>query len=508
MTWTNRYQHKMTLTMRAWPTSDRTHAASMSATEFAVTGMTYTHNCRMAVTHRYDSGKNHYYSWELSKEDGNRLCSIGSAGARIDRMRVKCPGTKFDTVKKECWLEVEVTVYPMADDKPVIGKGALLRGKEADFRPVVEAVWQKDWERNRKWVKRAFGYATRKYAAWLADWEGERRQFKGVYYVANRKMVDYPLFARKIMEGYVVVIDWKLHNNYQVQMKDIHAALDYWVEEGKEPDEPGGEFMGRCLGRSVFWGESVDVPDEVLAAGETAVEKYRREERLEKRRRGLRERFAEMVTVNVARYYGISQQLVTRRFIEAGYVEWIETLADKVANNFKEGVGYDYNCKGPACEAAKVLEFCIDAMAIRPPDPPPVVLSDKQREAKLEYARKKKDAFDKLPPEEQAKVLAREARRAAGSPQGMMKRIVEGYAAAQGRTDLDAVMAELTGEGVTDLVLNAIRTRGVRRTSGKITPCQAIQEAIVRVGIQAVEVMRRCKTGELVAGWNAERLVR
>ena len=53
MTWMNRYQHRMTLTMRAWPTSERTHKASYSQTEYKIDGMTYTHNCRMAVTFKY-----------------------------------------------------------------------------------------------------------------------------------------------------------------------------------------------------------------------------------------------------------------------------------------------------------------------------------------------------------------------------------------------------------------------------------------------------------------------
>ena len=42
----------------------------------------------------------------------------------------------------------------------------------------------------------------------------------------------------------------------------------------------------------------------------------------------------------------------------------------------------------------------IDAMAIRPPAPIPPMLTPKQQEARLEYRRKKIDAFNALPPEE------------------------------------------------------------------------------------------------------------
>ena len=506
MTWLNRYQHHMTLTMRAWPASERTHKAAVAATEYKVTGMTYTHNCRMAVTYKYGPRQSEYYSWELSQQDGNRLCSIGTAGARIDAMRVKCPGTMLSNVKKECWLEVDVTVYPLADDSPLISRGTLLHGKEDEMRPVVEDVWQKDWDRNRKWVKRACGYATRKYRAWLADWEGERRAFTGVYYIMHKELVDIPLMARKIMEGKIVVIDWRLHRNYQVQMSKIHEKLDYYVEPGREPDEPGGEFMGRCLGRSVFWGDGLDVPPEVLAEGEAAVAAYREEEKREKFRRKVRAHFVEEVTTRVATFYGVSRETVMARFLEVGYVDWISEQADQVAATYKPGEkGMDAMCKGPASEATKVLKFCIDAMAIRPPDPPPVILDTRRQKAKVEYQRQKEDAFNKLPPEEQAKILARREKRQRGTPQGLLKRIVARLASEDNRSDLDAIMAELTAEGVTDLILNAIRTQRERL---KTRPQGEGQEAIVRVGARAVRVSRRCKTGALVESWNAERFIR
>ena len=506
MTWLNRYQHHMTLTMRAWPQNDRTHEAAIKATEYAVDGMRYTSNCRMAVTHRYGKPQSNYYSWELSKIDGERLCSIGTAGARIDAMRVKCPGTMLDSVKKECWLEVEVTVYPIAVENTRMSHGKLLHGKEEDMRPRVEEIWAGDWELNRKWCKRAFGYAVLKYRAWLEDWEKERRTFTGIYYIMHKELVNIPLMARKIMEGKIIVIDWRLHQNYQVQMSKIHAALDYYVEEGKQPDEPGGEFMGYCLGRSVFWGDGLDVPPEVLAEGEAAVAAYREEEKREKFRRKIRQHFVEDVTTRVATFYGVSRETVMARFIEVGYVDWISDRADQVAATYKPGEkGIEAMCKGPAWELTKVLKFCIDAMAIRPPDPPPVLLDSRRQKAKLEYQRQKEDAFNKLPPEEQQKILAKREKRQRGTPQGLLKRIVARLAEEDKRTDTDAIMAELTAEGITDLILNSIRTQNERR---KGRAQGEGQEAIVRVGAQAVRVFRKCNTGAVVESWNAERLIR
>ena len=505
MTWLNRYQHKMTLTMRVWPDSSRTHDAAVKGTEYKVDGMRYTANCRMAVTHRYGKAYVEYYSWELSKQDGDRLCSIGAAGARIDAMRVKCPGSMLTSVKQECWLEVEVTVYPHAIDNNWMSKGNLLHGKEDEMRPRVEELWASDWERNRKWVKRHYGYAVLKYRAWLETWEQERRTFTGVHYIMHKELIDIPLMARKIMEGKIVVIDWRLHQNYQVQMANIYDKLNYYVEPGRKPDEPGGEFMGYCLGRSVFWGDGFDVPPEVKAEGDAAVAAYREEEKREKFRRKVRQHFVEAVTTRVATFYGVSRETVMARFIEVGYVDWISERADEVAATYKpNGKGVDAMCKGPAGEATKVLKFCIDAMAIRPPDPPPVILDTKRQKAKIEYQRKKEDAFNALPPEEQQKVLAKREKRQRGTPQGLLKRIVARLVE-EGGGDADAIMAELTAEGVTDLILNAIRTQEERR--GGRAQGEG-QEAIVRVGAKAVKVFRQCKTGALVESWNADRLIR
>ena len=66
-------------------------------------------------------------------------------------------------------------------------------------------------------------------------------------------------------------------------------------------------------------------------------------------------------------------------------------------------------------------------------------------------------------------------------------------------------MAELTAEGITDLILNSIRTQNERR---KGRAQGEGQEAIVRVGAQAVKVFRKCNTGAVVESWNAERLIR
>lgn len=215
-----------------------------------------------------------------------------------------------------------------------------------------------------------------------------------------------------------------------------------------------------------------------------------------------------MTTVRIARFYGVSQELVMRRFLEVGYVDWISDEADRLAAQdlpwFK---GYDYLCKGPSAEAAKVLRFCIDAMAIRPPDPPPKILTGKKLGEKLERERQKKDAFDKLPPEEKFKVLQRREKHEAGTPQGLLKRIVERLVLEDKLPGVDSLMGDLTGEGVTDLILNAIRTQNDRRKGSK-HPDPSAQDSIVRYGTRAVRVFRQCKTGQLVDSWGVGKVIR
>lgn len=501
MDWTNRYQHHLTLTIRVWPRNGNTLEASLKNTLFKVDGMQFTSNELMAVTSRYGKAQSCYYCWEMSKEDSDRLLSVGTAGARIDEMRVKTPGTLIDTVKKEYWLEVDVTVYPISMERKHPDKGIILHGKEEDICKAAMRLWEKDHDENRRWVKRYYGYAVLKYRPWLEAWNEKRRKFTGVHYIVNRELIDIDLMARKIMEGKVILIDWRLHQNNKVQMKKIHDALEYWVEPGKAPDEPGGEFMGYCLSRSVFWCDQMDIPADVLALGEEKLIEYRAEEKLERRRRNVEKFFIEAVANRVAKFYGVSRERVMRRFIEEGFVDYLAEEASRVSHD-KERMkipSYEAICKGPAAEVAKVMGFCVDSMAIRPPDPTPPILSPKQQEARMEYQRQKIDAFNKLPKEEQEKIIAKREHRLRGRPERLLQRIIAQIAIEDNRFgETDLITAELTAAGVTDLVLNAIRTRRDRCVAGF---CDEQQEAIIRLGVKAVRVLLKCKTAEAVESW-------
>ena len=508
MDWMNRYRHRMIIPMQVWPMNPRTMKAGLEKTEFEIDGMTFTHNARLAVTCRFGEGKGDFYVWELGKKDGTLLSTVGAADAKIVTMTVRTPGTLLENVKKECWLEVNVLVYPDALDEPAWSRDVLPTGDEADVKARVQAIWDRDFERMKHRMRIRHQYNKPAYEQWLEDAEGYRRTVKGVHYVIHKEMIDYPLLARKIMEGYVVLIDMRLKAFGRVAIARVQETLAYWFDESIPADEPGGMFKGYCLGHSVFWCREIALPQEVIDRGEEAVKAYKAEAKKEKRRGKVRAHFIEGVTTRVAAYYGVSRELVMRRFLEVGFNDWLVKEADKAAldESRMHLYGIDAQIKNLVSEAAKVLEFCIDATAVRPPDPVPPVLSTKQREAKEEYQRKKIDAFNKLPPEEQAKVLARKASRERGTPQGLLKEMVYTLAITDGRIgEQDSIMAELTAAGITSLILNALRVRR-DRCKGKCP--KPLQEFLLRIGPKAIDVFRMCNTGEVFASWHEDMVLR
>lgn len=508
MNWMNRYRHRLMLPMQVWPMNPRTMKAGLEKTEFEIDGMTFTHNARLAVTSRFGEGKSDFYVWELGKADGDLLSTVGAADAKIMTMTVKTPGTLNETVKKECWLEVNVVVYPNELAEPSWSREVFPTGEESDVKARIEAIWARDFEHMKHQMRVKHQYNKKAYEQWLEDAEEYKRTFKGVHYILHKEMIDYPLLARKIMEGYVVLIDMRLKAFGRVAIARIQENLAYYFDKSIPADEPGGMFKGYCLGHSVFWCKDIALPQEVLEQGDAAVKAYKIEAKKEKRRAKVRAHFIEGVTTRVAAYYGVSRELVMRRFLEVGFNDWLADEADKAAMDESRMhlYGIDAQIKNFVCEAAKVLEFCIDATAVRPPDPVPPVLTTKQREAKEEYQRKKIDEFNAMSPEEQAKVLARKASRERGTPQGLLKEIVLALAREDGRTgEEDAIMAELTALGITELILNALRVRR-DRCAGKCP--KPLQEFLIRLGPQAVRVFRQCNTGEVFESWHEEMVVR
>jgi len=495
MTWTNRYQHDMTLSIRVWPKNKRTIKASLKQKTWEVMGLMPNADDHLEAWFRY--AINDMYAWEMSAEDSYRLASAGASGARFGDMIVRTPGTEENDVKMECWLEVPLTLNPKAWRRKEYGKGdPLMLGTDEQIGDMVKAVWENDITRAKKWDHEYYGFTKAQLEERYADYP--RREFTGLYYILNPELVDLNTLAGEVMKGKAILVDKRLKK--RIDIDRIDRALDYWTVPGVEPEAPGGEFNPYQLGRSVFWCKDAQIPDWQRGEGVETVKRLRKEEHVEAMRSRVQKHYIEKVTERIAGHYGISRERVASRLIEEGFMDWMVERSEKIWEDpsLARFPGVEAKCQGPIGEAVKILTFCIDAMAIRPPDPLPPLLTPRQQEARLEYQRKKLDAFNKLTTEEQEKALARREHRNRNKPEGIVKRIVGIYALGEGRT-ADEVHAELVAEGVVDLLVNALKTRRDASKTGKFFDEQS--KMYERIGPEAIRLLRQCRTGEAVAAW-------
>ena len=490
MTWTNRYQHDMTLSIRVWPYTKSTHRASLQKSEWKVEGLKVNGHEHLEAVVRH--GCMDAYTWEMSDADAERLASAGAAGAKFHKVTVRTPGTTVNNVKMECWLEVEMTLNPKAWRRKEYGKGdPVLRGTEAEIADQVKAIWENDVTRVKKWAHERYGFTKDQLEERYADYP--RREFTGVHYVLNPEMADLNLLASEVMKGKAILVDRSLRNRFDVDK--IDRALDYWTIPGAAPDAPGGEFNPLQLGRSVFWCRDTSMPEWMRGDGEEAVRKFHKEEHLEKMRSKTQRYFIEHVTERVAKRYGISRERVASRLIEEGFMDWMVEESRKIWDDPERAkfLAVSSKCKAAVDESAKILSFAIDCLAVRPPDPIPPMLTPKQQEARLEYRRKKLDAFNKLTKEEQEKVLAKKAQRERNQPQNVLKRIVAAYAFGEGRP-ADEVQAELQAAGVHDLIVNGLKTR--REVNSLANFCDEQSAMYERIGPKVIRLFLMCRSGE------------
>ena len=500
MTWTNRYQHDLTLSIRVWPQGERAFKESMTEPVWSVDGISMNHDCHMCAAHKFASRR--FFYWEMSDADADRLASAGHAGAKFGKMVVRCPGTRYNTAKMECWLEVPLTLNPKAwrrknEIDPV------MRGTEDEIARQVQEVWAMDNRRAGYWRGEYYGYTRNQQKEYVASLPV--REFTGVDYIINPEMADLNLLAEAVMKGKAILVDRRLVN--RLDIGEIDRALDCWRIPGAAPDAPGGEFNPLQLGRSVFWCENASVPEWLRSDGKEAVKRYRTEAHAERQRVKTQKHYIEKVTERIAKRYGISRERVAARLIEEGFIDWMAEESGKIWDDpaLARFPGVDAKCQGPIGEAVKVITFCIDAMAIRPPVPVPPMLTPKQQEQRLEYQRKKLDAFNALPPEEQERILAAKRHRERNRPERIVERIIAAYAAEEGCTTEDALV-EIQSCGIFDLLVNGIKTRKDAAKSSHILDVQA--KFYERIGPKAIRLLKRCRTGEAIEARDAEKLIR
>ena len=109
----------MKLVFRVWPMCRETHLAIARMNTIPITGMMINKYGHLEAWHQIHGVK--AYRFELADDDADLLASVGCANAKLcTDMLVHAPGTTDITVKKECFLEAKVDVYP--DAAPRIGK--------------------------------------------------------------------------------------------------------------------------------------------------------------------------------------------------------------------------------------------------------------------------------------------------------------------------------------------------------------------------------------------------
>ena len=361
MTFTNRWQHRMTLTFRAWPREARAHKLSVMAEEWSVDGMTYNRNEHLEVVHRI--GQKGFAAWELSDEDAATLSLVGDTGAKIERMRVRCPGTMANTYKKECWLEAEILVYPDAVARiygPAGRKTRTLACPWDELEDLIKKRWSQgdavSENRVRNWTSRE------RYAKWKATYEP--RTFSGFEVYISAQVINLEEIARKILAGKVVVFkDTAVSAELMAELRD---KLNYFTFEGRKPDEPGGLLKGYQLGDGIIrWTKRTPKTDPDYGR-EGHMRKMHQKRTIEgqERRRTI---FVGEVVEGVARKYGISHQTVMSVFLAEGLVDYLMRSYDAAAKGGKlyvHGIPR-HDLRGFVSEAVRVVSFFIEGITER-----------------------------------------------------------------------------------------------------------------------------------------------
>ena len=361
MRFTNRWQHKMTLTFRVWPREPRAHQLSVMGKEWSVDGLTYNRNEHLEACHRL--GQKGFAAWEISDADALTIAASGTAGAVVEKMRVKCPGTMDGRIKKECWLEVDVTVYPNANTKPY-GPAMRLTRTVACPWDGLAARLQEQWRQGDA-VQR--GHMTRncgkeRQAKWLPTFEP--RTFEGFEMYESRTVINVPRIAESIMSGKVVV--FKVGDVDTETFQKLRDKLNYYTIPGRKPEEEGGLYRGYQLG------------DGVIRWARRAVEgdpDYGREAHMRKMHRATREagqsrrrtHFVEQVVTRISERFGVSRQRTMSVFIEQGLVDYLVRSYDAAAAEGKLRIHSDpgTDMRGFVSEAVRIVEFFIEGVLDR-----------------------------------------------------------------------------------------------------------------------------------------------
>lgn len=326
-----RWRHREKLFFRCWPKWKLAYNAVLREKKIPVNGIRIDDDGNPELWHR-KSGM-HAYVFELSGEDFDTITAVAKAGAEMGEMVVHTPGSADERVKKECWVEVPVTIYPKAFRKKITPWGPCWNDRSP------HEIFGED-------IEDAMG---------LAGMAGARTVF-----IERDEDIDDELIFREVVEkdAYIVLNhrpDKKRRSGVTTRAgRRLIEKAGYWVVPGREPWEDGGVLKGyQFPDRILRWVRRLDPENR---------EKYKLE-RLDKmhtttREKGLSSRrtyFIENTVTRFAERVGMSRQRVMARFLDEGIIDWLVRSVDNV--KAVQGRETPALLRGRVSDAVNALEF-------------------------------------------------------------------------------------------------------------------------------------------------------
>ena len=355
MKFTGRFRHKLRFSFRVWPRGTFAINAALREKEWSVDGMTPNTNGKLAVVHRFNNKL--FAAFELNDEDAEKLAAVGSANAVLGKMVVHCPGTRFNYEKKECRLEVNVTVYPDASRyRPFhSGKALVLDCAEEEIPDALRRNWDKMHTALVNQVRRNCGAGRKAYADTI-----EPYAYNGHVILDNPQIADIDIIARHILAGKAVLLDSSVFTGKMARV--VKDRLDYYVMPGRDPDEEGGLFMGYQLGGYVFRYRRRKWAD--FAAHQAEHIKAMHERNHARGQVNRRDVFCRAVFDRIAHKYGISEQRVLMRFLQSGILDYLIRSYEAAAADGRLQIHGDpkHDLQGFVGKAVRVVSFIVDGL--------------------------------------------------------------------------------------------------------------------------------------------------
>ena len=349
----------MRFTVRVWPQGKGAVRLSTMRKEIPVSGMWLNDAGHMEAVYRYGKNPNQYQSFELSDEDADKITAVAAANAVLGDMTVHCPGTTDQSVKKECYLEVNVTVNPNATAyKPFLTAQSLaLMCCEDEIPDRLRTVWER---MHRAAVRKEFHRHGSKANAVVARMEPY--EYKGHVIYTNPQLVDIDLVAQQVMSGKAVLFSAGKFTGRMVGL--IRERLDYYVVPGLKPEAEGGLFNGYQLGGYVFrYFPRTHLPEGVsrIAAHMKRMHQVRKDAGQANRR----DIYIRTVIDRIAHKYGMSEQRVMMRFIESGILDYLVRSYEAAASDgrlYIHGIP-SADLKGFINHSVRVVSFIVEGLS-------------------------------------------------------------------------------------------------------------------------------------------------